>query len=232
MRLAKVVALALLVSSAAFAWCEAQEKDREKEKAVACPCCSPEGRHAHDQLEQARVALTKLPMNPFADVKPGDWWLYSVKVISGEKPVAHYSLVWKVEELDGDDVRISETVVGEGKPWLDHGRWFSRQDAPALLAFCHREGPANQKVAASSEPRFSEDKRSVSGEDFSTKRVSWIEVLDEPHAPLSWSIWMSPDARSSVVALQCKKAGADDGKLSLELAGYGSAGKADWGKAP
>ena len=247
MRVAPIAVPSVLAAFVALA-CSAQDKakDREADKATRGSCaCEGGGSDRRELLERAQFLLTKLPSNPFVDVKPGDWWLYTAKALGADKPADHFNVLWTVDEQDGDDVRVTEKVTGGTGSWLEKGRWFNRQDSPTLGSLRPRGLSQKLRVVASSEPRVTEEKRTISGEVFSTKRLSWIEILDEvgpgkdaffdlhlgPYTT-SGSIWVAPDARGSIVALTLAFTGAVDVKVSFELAGYGSAGKADWGRAP
>ena len=251
MRLVRIVALSFVVSSAALAWCAAQDKSPAKTEDSKCSCgeAAREERREQQKLAVSVHLMQKLSLNPFTDSKVGDWWLYSVKTVAGDKPVQHASLVWRVADTDGDDVRVTEEVSGEARPWLGKSRWFNRQDAPVLASVLPRELPSlaplpgflsgGRHLTKVADQKLEDEKRNISGEVFSTRRLSWLMVVEQDAdkgrgsvETLTAALWVASDARSSIVGLQVKALGMEDVKAAYERAGFGSGGKADWGRAP
>jgi hypothetical protein len=246
----KIAAVTFLSSIAVAALCWAQDKSKPDSPA-RCTC--GEAENERQRLAVAVQLATPVPLNPFADVKVGDWWLYSMKTLAGEKGALHGTIVWRVTEQDGDDVRVSEETTGDGKGWLVKSCWFNQKEAPAIASVMlgGQPGLVGGRITAfaftsgvlstlPTLPPVIEEKRRASGESFAAKKISWVQVVDDtnPFQPepsrvsYTSSIWMSAEARSSIIALETKLYGTDDSKVSIELAGYGSGERADWGRAP
>lgn len=205
------------------------------------PCACGEGREERlerRKLEVARALTTKLPGNPFVDVKIGDFWVYSMRRLSGDKPVERATLVWKVAEQEGDDVRVTEAITaGAGSPWLGKSRWFNRQDPPTL-ANVFPSSAGRGRLVHVTDVGTADERHAAGGEVFVTRRLNWTASYEpDGGAPgdvacFTGSLWHTNDARGSIIGLQLKYLGMDDAKVTVELVGYGSDGKADWGRAP
>ena len=140
-------------------------------------------------------------------------------------------------QLEGDDARVTEEVTGEASAWLGKSRWFNRQDPPTL-ANVFPTSNGRGKLVLVTDVGLSDEKHAAGGEVFVTRRLGWTATYEAwegttmDFACYTGSLWHTNDARGSIIGLQLKLLGMDDVKVSVELVGYGSDGKADWGKAP
>lgn len=206
------------------------------------PLARPQDRAREDEDAKADRELetlsTRLPQNPFAESKKGDWWAYALKAleVEGEKvKVERGVVVWRVTDVDGDDVLVSEELKLAGTKkwdWLGKNRAFDRQEAPTLLAIFPRFLATGGGAGKFSSVRTTDEKLTFAGVLHDAKKISFVATIKEPRLPFFVTLWLLRSRPTQIASLTVKLGGLDDIKFRYELAGYGTKDGAEWGKTP
>lgn len=168
-------------------------------------------------LAHAQSAETpaKLPVNPVAKAKVGDWSAFVEKNIAPDRPIEKSAVTWKVTEIDGDDV-TAKNFAGPGIRHFDKREMTLEQlfDAPAGSLRNVETG---------------DEKRAFGDREFACTMVS-CKIATKDYTAKA-AVWLCPDVTGAVVAMVVEYPGAKT-KRKLEIAGYGNGDKATWGKTP
>jgi hypothetical protein len=192
----------------------------------------------------ARAEEPRLPTNPFEKAQKDDWSVHtgSLKAEGDAEKKTKLASCTRVVAVDGEKVTVSEIATGNKKPSV---RTFSTKEAPRIDQFFGlEEGTVSDVTAA-------DDKRTVGQKELSCKKVSFIWTHNEDRNEVK--AWLSSEVKGGgVVALEIKGhekgkgQGAEKGKdgeekkgdlvveseTKLEVAGWGTGDKKDWGDAP
>jgi hypothetical protein len=148
--------------------------------------------------------LWKVPVNPYAHAKVGDWCTFVVR--SKEKKEKPDTETWRIEALDGTKV----TVATSGPKQV-----YDTSRTPTLHELFRMNGELTDLEEK-------DEKRTVAGRAFACKLLAF--TCKRGHVTL----WMSEDVKAgALVGIRIEK-GAD--LIELELAGYGDSSGTKWGK--
>jgi hypothetical protein len=177
-----------------------------------------------------------LPLNPAANAKEGDWATFSLTLkvttpgktsdappVERTEPTA-YS-VWTFEKISGDAATLRDTDLGNKKK--THVRSFSTKDPVTLEAFLAKDAGDLDQV---SQVTSDEEKHTVGGKEFACKKVTC--TTSDGKLTIHWTLWFCSTVKGSgLVHMSGEVAGPKQKvTMSLELAGFGSREKAEWGK--
>ncbi|MEZ0230130.1 MAG: hypothetical protein ACAI25_16020 [Planctomycetota bacterium] len=176
---------------------------------LACPLASAQDAPAKD-------TTTKLPFNPFADAKAGDWsTVVMVAAAGGQKRTAIWT--WRVLSV-GDDgaVKVQHEYAGR-KDGVEHkGNPLSTKEAPTFARFFSE---AIQDVQAPAD-----EKATVDGKNFECKKV----VFASENGSKKWTVLLAPEVKGS--GLVTARVARGDQTMELNVVGFGTKEKTLWGK--
>ena len=181
--------------------------------------------HAQDKPDPDKdTGKTKLPLNPFANAKEGQWVVFSVTVGGdAEMPQPTGPSILRVKKVSGDSVTSNFSEGGEEAK----DRSFSKKDGPSLEYFF--EIPSETAVTNFT---VEDAKKNAGGKDCACKKVSFDFVPGDVTVHLE--AYMCPDLPLGIAGFDVTITTQDKKKATMhyELAGYGTGDKADWGKTP
>jgi hypothetical protein len=176
----------------------------------------------------------KLPFNPWATAKVGDWSVY-VTTFKGEgapnvKPILS-QIVDKVED-DKATVTASDTGI-DGKPTKKATVHDMKSLSFADYAPSAKNGPALKVV------KIEDDKRTVDGKEFACTKVSAVVGTHKTAAPsekgpdLKLCFWFSKDVKGGGLVATETTIKRPNGEvvMTMEVKGFGSKGRTEWGKS-
>ncbi len=174
------------------------------------------------------VELTRVPKNPFADAKVGDWTAYRVDL---ETPAGNEALVleYEVEKIAHGQVTLAETAHNKGNV-AHRSLTFSRTETPTLADLTIFATKAPKGSLSVRGFKVADDTRTVDERDFACQRVSGTVHRGQGGGKVK--LWLASDLKApGFVALEIKsRTPAGDVTVTFELAGYGDDDKTIWGK--
>ncbi|MBI3726586.1 hypothetical protein HY251_21890 [bacterium] len=180
---------------------------------------------------------TKLPFNPFANVKPGEWVTFVAHVHRERVPPqaadVNVYTTWTVipNPTEQGKLRLKAVQKGPGRPPTDLEKDLPTGDM-TLGQFMAIFGVPDE--AKLSDVKCEDAKLTVNGKEFSGKKISFEGGMVGRRAKEILTI--STDVRCSFVQHEIIGPDAGDGKPEMsvkeEVLGFGTADKTEWGKSP
>lgn len=168
-----------------------------------------------------RDRATKLPINPYADAKEGDWSTFIVTQKAADTGETSLSIwTWRVASVGEDGtVKVTTEHGGKDDSRKDHlGNPFSTKEAPSVEKFF---GDDVQEVTAATDEKVTHESQA-----FECKKL----VFTADKATKTWTVWLSPAVKGSGIVSGTMVKGQRTGEL--KLAGHGTKTKTEWGKTP
>jgi hypothetical protein len=180
----------------------------------------------------------KLPINPFAKAKKGDWSVCVGRMkanFQGQAMDQKVKLVWRIKKVTDDEVECSLTESGGGAMGgpRDQKATFSLKENPNFTKYMNgrdKGGPSDQL----SDWKVEDDKKTVGGKEFGCKKIT-AKLKDQMGTDAKLSMWVTDETKGwGCVAMTLKGTLAGGGKLTMdvEMKGYGNGDKADFGNKP
>lgn len=180
----------------------------------------------------------KMPLNPFAKAKKGDWSICGGKMkanFNGNAMTDTMKLIVKVKETADGEVTLTMKQSG-GKM----GGARPEQE----VKFSTKENPTVNKYMSMSEQekggddisdwKVEDDKKTVGEKEFVCKKIT-AKIKDKMGTDAKLTMWVTDETKGwGMVAMTIKGTLMGGGTLQMdvELKGYGNGDKADFGKTP
>jgi hypothetical protein len=173
----------------------------------------------------ARADEAKLPWNPFASAKEGDWQVVSIKADARVDV-----FLYRVTKVTDDKV-----VVATG----EHGELVRpRKGDVSLTDFLSKD------LAKPEDFQVADEKKTVAGREFACQRLSWSssETKKTPKGNelttvARWRVWISKESKcdgivSATTELSVTAKGGQEltSTTEIEVLGFGNGDKVEWGK--
>jgi general secretion pathway protein G len=185
-------------------------------------------------LAQEKAESPRLPLNPYAEAKPGAWEALVCRTTAADS-TRTTAFLYRVASVDGDKVTVERASI-EPEP-KKMALEVSRTEAPTIVSFLGVAG------AEAAELKTESEKKTVAGRAFACEKLSVTLTLHTAGGDGKTSrivAWFSKEVPGSgLVALTSestihRKDHPDESyRIETEVAGFGaSADVADWGKLP
>jgi hypothetical protein len=176
------------------------------------------------------LGSVKLPLNPYRNARVGDWATYVDKASDNwEKRT--------VTSADKDSVTVSYTRKLAKELTLNLGR-------RAVLSFLDLFPVREPAKFMTSDLKTEDEAITISGKTFQCKKVSFAWTKEESPLTSTLAIWLTAEVKGggfarATIHMEKKKDAViiDEEKhetsfvdACFEVAGFGSAGKTDWGE--
>ena len=174
---------------------------------------------ADDKEEKAKSdTTTRLPVNPYAEAKEGDWSTFKVTMkVPDTGETKENTMTWRVASV-GEDGAVKVTNENAGHARDHRGNPFSTKEAPTVAKFCL---DTIDEVSAPAAEKLDHD-----GQSFDVQKI----VLTADGGKKTWTVWLSKDVKASGIVASTIV--TKDRTVEIKLAGYGTKDKTLWGKSP
>jgi hypothetical protein len=174
-------------------------------------------------------AKLKLPLDPFANAKKGDWAAYVVEVDMGER-TEKAVMNFEVARLKkNESIKLDRSITGDHNQEGDVT--FALDDAidPGQFVATIIKSPRSD-MPATRGGKVTDVKKKVGDKEFDAKQVSF--AIDDGRSKVKVKLWLSADVHAtSIIAMELKvNEGGRPMTISMELGGYGDDDKTTWGK--
>ncbi|HZV02541.1 MAG TPA: hypothetical protein VFF73_37890 [Planctomycetota bacterium] len=181
---------------------------------------------------------TRLPFNPFAKAKLGDWTVFETQRGGNIRPAPRPGVpTWRTTKVEGDDVTVEVVETVGGKERFRAVETFSRTEAPTLESYTRlfssaldaATAPREISKGARKDGRATELRQAL-GRTFEGIKLSYQAKIGERRGKCK--LWLSSEVTCSgvlqmVVDLGMASCGPG---LYCTLAGFGTEGKTLFGK--
>jgi hypothetical protein len=171
------------------------------------------------QPTRGQDKTAKMPSNPWAGARVGDWAAYTDENKEGDEPA---KLGWRtvvVRKLDGTTVTFTEDENGSVSE--------SKADQKEELT-------TEKCLKVKAEGTWVDEKHKVGDHEFACKKLSFTETHEG--TKILGDVWIAEEVRAGMVVATLVRIvdPSDDKKVlftgKLEIAGFGSKDAKDWGK--
>jgi hypothetical protein len=181
-----------------------------------------------DDDDKPKKPLERLPINPFAKAKKGDW-SWAVGRIKAAGMNEKMKFVVKVTEVTDDEVTISMKQSGGFGPGQEKTVTFSKKEMPSYNKFF--EGKDDSSGGGPSDWKVEDDKKTIGGKEFPCKKAS-AKFKEKERVDAKVTLWIT-DQTKGWGLLGMSITGTEMGQkisMDFELKGYGNGDTADFGK--
>jgi len=197
------------------------------------------------EKKEERPPSPKLPFNPYALAKTGDWTVFlatSVGKVGEEKKEQTLVGIFRVTKVTDDQVTLStELKASEGPERKPKDETYSRKEGLTLADYFTLT--AKDEL---SDVKIEDDEKTVGGKKlactkvtFTTKRTVPLKTTETLVMTHKNVVWLSKDVGCTGLVsttIETTSTGGGSGptenKVQLEIVGYGNGDKATWGKKP
>jgi hypothetical protein len=196
-----------------------------------------------DDEDKPKKPQEKMPINPFAKAKKGDWSVCLGKMkmnMGGQKIDQKMKFIIRVKDVDNGGVTLTMKQEASGGFGGGGGReetaTFNLKELPTVQKYMsmndNQRGGDGEEM---SDWKTEDDKKTVGGKEFGCKKVS-CKMKDKMGSDMKLVMWVTDETKGwGLVALTLKGTipqGGGTVQMDMELKGYGNGDKADFGKKP
>jgi hypothetical protein len=197
------------------------------------------GDEGDDEDDRPKKPVEKLPLNPFAKAKKGDWSVCLGKMkaeVGGQKMQEKIKLTVRVKETDDKEVTCTMQQAGGpmGGQRPEQKTTFSLKENPPFDRYMSMSDQEKQGGDELADWKVEDDKKTVGGKEFACKKIT-AKIKDKMGTDAKLTMWVTDETKGwGMVAMSIKGSLMGGGSLQMdvELKGYGNGDKADFGKKP
>ena len=183
--------------------------------------------------------MEKLPINPFAKAKKGDWSVCLGKMkaeVGGQKMSEKIKLTVRVKDIDEKEITCTMQQAGGpmGGQRPEQKTTFSLKENPPFDRYMSMSDQEKQGGDELADWKVEDDKKTVGGKEFTCKKIT-AKIKDKMGTDAKLTMWVTDEAKGwGMVAMSIKGQLMGGGSLQMdvEMKGFGNGDKADFGKKP